>query len=215
MINAGLSDFNIRQIVGRLTRIGLPYSPNLIVYGFTPNDIYGPNYVPNTHIQRVAHTRERERFDDSRFHLLRVAWPRWISLRSALDPLVGSHEFALNHNYFHNPAAWGQIERGFAKLGRISRENDLCIEVFIHPVIHELSILHPYRDIYDRTQQAAEGSGLFATQALPHLLNHSAIKLRLGPDDNHPNAEGHRLLALALEEALRRLPEPCFPPLAR
>ncbi len=117
IINAGLSGLNINAVVGRLEAVGLPYLPDLIVYGFTPNDIYGPEYGPNTQAQRDAFASERARFDDSGLYLLRWVWPRWISLRSALDPLPGSHELALNRNYFENPAAWAEIDRGFARRG--------------------------------------------------------------------------------------------------
>lgn len=213
VINAGLSGLSIGPIVDRLERIGLPYHPHLIVYGFSANDIYGPAYRPNTPEEREAFERARERFADSPLHLLRAAWPRWISLRSALHPLPGSHEYALTFNYTRNPEAWRAIEDGLDRLARISRERDVCIHVFIHSVMHELGVLHPFRPIYDQVQRAAEERGLTVTQSLPGFAGRRATRLRFGPRDNHPTAEGHALLARALERGLRRLPARCGFPL--
>lgn len=213
VINAGLSALNIGGVVERLKRIGLPYSPHLVVYGFTPNDIYGAGYLPNSEAERQAFRALMERHARSPSHLLRLVWPRWIALRSALRPLPGSYEFALRHNYLERPLAFAKIERGLAALAGLSVEHDVCVHVLIHPVIHQLDFLHPYRSIYQRVEEAARRHGLGVTQALPTFLGRRASELHFGRDDNHPNAEGHRLLAKALAGALAGLPERCGMPL--
>lgn len=214
VINAGLSGLSTRGVVKRLEQVGLAYDPDLVVYGFSANDIFGSAYRRNTEEQRRAFRAERARFDDSPSRLLRAVWPRLIALRSALAPMPGSHEFALQRAYFESPIAGKQIERGFDRLAEISQERGLCIHVFVHTVIHELNLLHPFRPVYDLVETSARDRGLSASQSFPYFRGERATALRFGPDDNHPTPDGHRLLGLALAEALSALPEECgFPSL--
>jgi hypothetical protein len=90
VLNLGLCGLNTRLNVNRLTRIGLRYRPDLVVYGFTTNDIETPQEFgmresgePNPLLA------EWRRFADSRSRLLQIVWPRWVSVR---------------YNIFHQPA---------------------------------------------------------------------------------------------------------------
>lgn len=215
VINAGLSGINIGGVVKRLEQVGLPYAPQLIVYGFTLNDIQGPGYLPNTEQQRRAFRARMERYTDSPSHLLRAVWPRLVALDSAVDPVPGSYEYALRRNYLERPQAFAKIERGFARLAELAAAHDLCVHVLVHPVIHQLDFFHPFRSVYQRVEEAARRHGLSVTQALPTFLGRRASTLHFGPDDDHPNAEGHRLLAEALAQGLvEDVPARCGLPLA-
>lgn len=48
VLNLGLAGLNLRAILQRLEAIGLRYEPDLIVYGWTVNDIEGPAYRRTT-----------------------------------------------------------------------------------------------------------------------------------------------------------------------
>jgi len=216
VLNAALSGLSVSGVVRRLVRVGLPYRPNLVVYGYSLNDIYGRAYVRNTPEQRAAFRREYARFEDSPLHLMRLVWPGWISLRSAVRPMVGSHEYALERAYFDTPAAWMKVAIGLGQLAEISEENGICVDIFIQTILRQLNFLHPFRRVYDRVEAASKERGLEASQSFETFVGHDEDEVRFSPADMHPTSEGHRLFAIALEDALRRLPSRCgFPPLSK
>jgi lysophospholipase L1-like esterase len=212
VLNLGLSGSNIVHNLRRLERVGLAYHPALIVYGFTVNDIEGPGFEPNSQQDRDAYLAELTRFSDSPSRLLRLLWPRWVAIRSGLDPQPGSYEYALERGYFHNPRAWGRIVKGLERLATLGRREQVCVDVFVHAVIEQLNFAHPFERVYDRVAGAARERGLFVTQSLPFFRGHDAAALRFDIVDSHPNAEGHRLLAEALTEGVLALPPRCGVP---
>jgi lysophospholipase L1-like esterase len=211
VLNLGLAGLAIRNVIRRLERVGLPYSPQLVVYGFTLNDIEGPAYRPNPPEEQQDFARRLLRFDSSPLQLVRLLWPRFVSLRSALWPLPGSYEFALERNYFHVPQAWEQVGAGLDRLAQIAAARGICAVVFIHASMHQLRGPHPFGRIYRRVEEAARERGLYVVQSLPLLRGHDAAALRFSVVDPHPNAAGHELLARALAAGLEELPDACGP----
>ena len=94
-------------------------------------------------------------------------------------------------------------------LAAIERQYGVCMHVFVLPVIHQLRLFHPYRRIYQRVAASASERGLAVTEAYPTFRGRDAMALRFSGGDLHPNADGHRLLAEALLDGLRALPERC------
>ena len=209
VLNLGLSGANIRHAIGRLERVGIPYAPDLIVYGFTVNDIEGSHFEPNSKQDRERYMASLGRFAGSSSRLLQVLWPRLVAIRSGLDPQPGSYEFALERAYLNDGPAWELIVRGLDRLAAIGRDQQVCIVVFLHPVIQQLNFAHPFERVYDRVAEAARTRGLFVAESLPVFRSHDAAELRFNVIDSHPNPEGHRLLTEALLLGLRDLPPRC------
>jgi lysophospholipase L1-like esterase len=216
VLNFGLSGLNLRASVRRLERFGLPYQPDLIVYGFTVNDIEGPAYRATTRETERAQTFERYlRFADSPSHLLRVAWPRILSLRDLVLPRPGSFAYDLRENYFRNPEAWGDFTDHLDRLRAVGDEARVCVLVLIHTQIAQLNWLHPWRSIYDKVEDAARENGLAVTQTFPAYRGRRPADLRLSFFDGHPNPAGHELLARELRDGLLALPDACGIPRPR
>ncbi|MGH0028205.1 MAG: SGNH/GDSL hydrolase family protein [Myxococcota bacterium] len=210
-VNLGVSGLAIRHSVKRLRKVGLGYRPHLVVYGFTPNDIMGPDWVEPSAETKRASEALRRRFDDSPSLLLRTIWPRLVMLRSALWPLPGTYEHTLEENYFRNPAAVRQLHEGLDELARLSREAGVCGHVFVHTRMNQLWI-HPFTRIYRLVAESARERGLGATVSHPHFRGRDVDALRHSVADTHPNAAGHRLHAEALVEGLSGLAPHCWRP---
>jgi lysophospholipase L1-like esterase len=210
VINLGISGLNLRYSLERLIRVGLRYEPDLIVYGFTLNDLEGPYYaeLPPEEHQRFLDRVDRHR--ESPSHLLRALWPRLVNLVNALHPIPGSYLYSLDANYNRNPEAWAWFVGDLSKLADVAGHLGVCAQVFVHTHLEQLLGLHPYRALYRRVEEAAEGLGLGVIQSYPRLRWHRAGSLRRSSVDAHPNVAGHRLLAEALHEGLRRLPARCW-----
>jgi len=211
VINAGLAGLDIVQIVGRLEKVGLPYDPNLVVYGWTMNDITGPAYreFARPKASYALYHAVYDRFAGSRSYLLRVLWPRWISFRELVAPHPQSYTAELRYNYFENPEAWERFTAQLDRLAAIGRERGICVVVFIHTSLVRLNGFHPMRSIYERVADAAETRGLHAVQSLSALVGRTEDQLRLSYYDWHPNRAGHALLAQALADGIDALPAGC------
>lgn len=210
VINLGVSGLNIRHSVNRLRRVGLRYHPDLVVYGYTLNDIEGPAWKPNPREERMAHLELETRYHDSRSVLLQRIWPRLLHLANALRPLPGTYAYALDRAYFHDPEAWQQVTDGLDDLARLASEHGICAHLFVHAQLDTLGGLHPYTRFYRRVEQAARERGMTVTQSLAGLRQRDAADLRFSIVDPHPNAEGHRLLAEILHRGLLDLPARCL-----
>lgn len=214
VLNLGVAGFNGAQSVERLKTVGAPLGPDLVIYGYTLNDIQGPawrepppGYLAMRRARRAASAR-------SPFHLWRVVEPRLASLRELVAPPPGSFVWALDENYFRNPAAWSGLVAVLGDLAEGQRALGACAHLLLHTRLQFLHPFHPFRRHYDAVARAARERGLSVTASLPWFLEEDgpATALWVAADDAHPNARGHALLAEALVEGLRRdLPERCRP----
>jgi lysophospholipase L1-like esterase len=211
VINAGLSGINVNYAVSRLSDVARHYHPQLLVLGFTSNDIEGRYYRPlATGEADAALEAARMRFADAPSHLLRALWPRGVSLREQLWPTPGTYVQELAYNYFENPQAWQNLRNGLERLARLTRGRGVCGHVLIHTSLGELGWLHPERRIYAAVEAAAREFGLGVTQSFPQFRGSHAPSLWVNAYDHHPNALGNALLARALRDGLRTLPEACW-----
>jgi len=210
VLNLGLGGLNTHLIVNRLERIGLAYQPDLIVYGFTVNDIETPQeFGMRQQGEPDPLLAEWRRFADSPSRLLQVMWPRWVSLRYNVLHRPGSYGDRLQRWYFEEPEKWARVAHGLDRLAAIGRSRGICVHLLIHTEIAQLGFFHPFTPIYDRVEKAAIARGLTVSQSFPAFRWRRASDLRISPLDDHPNDEGHRILAEVLFEGLAQLPPRC------
>jgi lysophospholipase L1-like esterase len=210
VINLGISGLNIIHSLGRLELKGRYYNPDLVVYGFTLNDVEGAGYVKNTREAQQGYAALLHRHARSRSRLLRLLWPRMVILSASIRPLEGSYAKALERNYFHNQKTRSRLDEGLDRLAAVGRIEGVCAHVFMHTRLEQLVLPHPYRWFYRLIEKKATARGLTVTQSYPKLRWHVAEPLRRTVADPHPNVEGHRLFAEALYDGLRRLPPRCW-----
>jgi lysophospholipase L1-like esterase len=207
VLNLGMASLGFDEILRRLEDVGLGYHPDLIVYGWTINDIDGPGYQATA---RPQDQRHYARFDRSPSYLLRVLWPRWVSARELLAPPPHSYLAELRYNYFENSVAWGHFVDNLDRLAGIGRRRHVCVVVFLHAHLAHLNRFHPLRPIYDRVAEGARDRGLVAVPSLPILRGQDERALHVSSIDPHPNRAGHELLAQALLAGLDALPGSCW-----
>jgi lysophospholipase L1-like esterase len=212
VLNVGMAGANIQQVVHRLETIGLRYDPDLIIYGWTVNDITGPGYeaFQKPQLHALSLLRRYDRFKDSPSYLLRVLWPSWVSLSELIAPDPKSYLAELRHNYFENASAIEHFVSHLDRLAEMGARRDVCVVVFIHTHLGQLNVFHPLRPLYDHVADTARSRGLLVVPSFRVFRGQNEWALRISNWDSHPNPEGHRLLARALLEGLDALPEKCF-----
>ena len=216
VLNFGLSGLNIEMVYQRTRKLVTSFHPDMIVYGFTLNDLEGEGYRTNRRDSGGVEERKRyHRFADSRSYLLRLMWPRLQSLRDLISPPPQSYLAELQFNYFNNPPVWDRFKADLTKLANLAKQEDTPLVVFIHTTLAYLNWFHPYQPYYARMESVAAALGLPVIESLSVHRGYAAESLWVNAVDPHPNAEGHRLLARALADGIASLPAELRTPHAR
>jgi lysophospholipase L1-like esterase len=206
VVNVGLSGLNTAAVVERFEDIALPFDPDLVIYGYTLNDIEGPLYR-----RSVQKTQERlAKYYASPLRLWRLLGPKWMSLRDLLLSPAGSYYYELDDNYFDNPEAWRAVLDGMDRLTQIARERDVCVLLLLYTTLETLHFLHPYHACYDTVAVAAEDRGFHVARSFDYFRGMDGPSLWITPFDSHPNERGHELLAQAALAGLEALPPVCW-----
>jgi lysophospholipase L1-like esterase len=209
VINAGLLDINIAGAMERLATAADAYSPDLVVYGATLNDIVGPRYQRTYRpLVGLAVALRYGKYEQSRSRLLRFLWPRWVALEQRFSPSI-DYTHALHHNYFENVAAWDDFVAGLDEFASIAAARGLCAHVLIHTNLNDLDSDHAFLDIYRRIERASIDRGLSVTASFPYFEGRRPLDVKISLSDAHPNREGHAVLSRALFDGLRSLPSEC------
>ncbi|MDP3940097.1 MAG: SGNH/GDSL hydrolase family protein [Deltaproteobacteria bacterium] len=210
VLNLGISGLDANAVVERMKLIGLLYNPDMIVYGFTLNDIEGKYYKPFVEKEQLGYIEAVQNAGRSRLYLARILGPRWASLRDLIDPPRDSYISELRFNYFENPEAWDDLTQHLDELAAIGKKLDVCAALFIHTEIFYLHWFHPFQPLYQAVAQAALRRGFYVKQSFPAFEGRSAAALWLNHYDSHPNEEGHAILAGSLLGGLDALPDKCW-----
>jgi lysophospholipase L1-like esterase len=210
VLNLGISGLNLAMSVGRLESVGHPFQPDLVVYGFTENDLRGRYYRKGA--VEVSWRVEKPETDDVIFQAPRFLRSRFFSLLELIAPPEGSYVRELDDNYFNNPEAWKYFEDAMTQLARYGEENHVCVLMLVHTDLHFLHFLHPMRRHYAAAEQAAKERGIAVQQSFDYFRGRDAPSLWVSSHDFHPNPEGHEILARALFDGLEALPPECWPP---
>jgi lysophospholipase L1-like esterase len=211
--NLGLAGINAHEAMERLERAIRAYSPQLLVYGFTINDIFGEFYKqvkPGAQFRLMARVA---RWEQTSSRLLWLIGPRWEWFKEGFRSNTFEYEAEALHNYMENPRAWMRFTEALDELSRQAREKNVCALVFIHTALTELGPQHPYLPVYDKVMAAARARGLSASSSFDVFqgLDSSDFQFVYRTyRDSHPNVAGHRALAESLRDAVGRLPEHCF-----
>lgn len=212
VLNFGVGGLNTSAILARLRSAAAGYSPHMVVYGFTMNDLEGPGYVRNRPPQGGLAQRMRyQRFAKSPSHLLRFAWPRIQSLRDWISPPPQAAVRELRYNFFENPAAWSRFETSLAAMARLCRARRFKFVLFLHTRLTFLNWMHPFHPMYDKVAAKAAELQIPVIRSFDAFRGRHPESLWVSAFDPHPNPEAHRILARSLSDGLGRLPEEYFP----
>ena len=206
VLNFAIAGLNSNGILQRLEDLALEFDPDVVVYGYSINDIDGPAYRRSLDREYAASLFR----DDSSSYLWRWLRPRWLAFRELMWTPRGSFAFELDDNYFRNPEAWGVVQRNFDRLARLGDAFGFCGVVLVQPQLQALNALHPYTRHYDAIANAARNSRLVAVESLERFRQEEASRLWVSPTDRHANARGHAVFAEVLADALDDLPATCW-----
>lgn len=212
VLNTALAGLNIEYAVNRLKSGTNSYEPELLVYGFSTNDIEGEHYVAHESTPGAGRKLflRTMRFYNSPSYLLRSLWPRWVAIEQDYFGDGYDKQQEILENYFENPAAWTDFLNSLQELARFAKRKGLCAHVFVMAAIDRLDSSHRYHDLYDLVADAARDFGMTASGSFEVMAGKDERSLWVSPTDSHPNSAGHELLADALYAGLQELPDECW-----
>jgi lysophospholipase L1-like esterase len=212
VLNFGVAGLDALESVERYHAQALAFAPDLVIYGFTLNDLDNAHYrhsaadLGDVHRELMAHPS---------YLWARVLLPRLGALREVLFAPPGSPLFELDDNWLHNPPAWETALAALDRLAATAQQRGHCAVLLIHPQLHYLNALHPYHRHYDAIGRAAEARGFFVVRPIDDFLGRKDRRLWVASDDPHPGPEAHAMLADRLLRELLALPARCgLPPRA-
>ena len=212
VLNLGVPGAHLGVVAPRLEGSSLRFDPDLIVYGWTVNDIEGDGYRKTTPSPEEMGRRMQALAASpfARSALVRVVQLHWWALRDVTIPPPDSYVHEVRWNYFHNAEAWADFSSGLDRLARVQEERRVCVAVFLHTHLYALNFLHPIRAIYRRVEEAARERGLLVIDSFDAHRGRAARPMWVGAMDPHPNPRGHRILGEALFDGLTQAPPACW-----
>ena len=202
VINLGLGGLNLHESVRMLIDRGMKYKPDLLIYGYTVNDIEGPFYRTSRKQGPLQWT--------SPSRIVNLLGDQWSYFRDIFWHAPGSYLWELDDNYFRNPPAWDYWKTDFRNLRRIANENGICLVVLLHAELTALHSLYPYRPYYEAVSEVARATGTPVIDSFPYFQSRNPRDLWVNAFDYHPNPAGHEILTRALAEGLKDIPEKCW-----
>ena len=206
VLNFAIAGLNSTGVLQRLKDLAIDFRPDVVVYGYSINDIEGPAYRRSLDREYAASLFRH----DSSSQLWRWLRPQWLAFRELVLTPRGSFAFELDENYFRNPQAWEVVRRNFDNLAELGRETGFCGVVLVHTQMQALNALHPYKRHYAAIADAARQSGLVGVESLERFREEEASRLWVSPNDRHANDLGHAVFAEVLADALNDLPATCW-----
>jgi len=206
VLNVGLSGLETRAVIERFESKAVPFDPDMVIYGYTLNDIEGEHYRKSY----AGRDRNNKRFMESPLRLWRIVGPKVYAMMDIVLAPPGSYPGELADNYLHNQAAWNEVLIGLDRLAELAKERGICGIVLLHTRLEALNLLHPYHAYYERVENAAGERGLFPIASYDFHDGHVASDLWITPFDAHPDPDGHALLHDALAAGLEVLPDHCW-----
>jgi len=201
VVNLGVGGFNMDAIVARLRLQGLRLQPDLVVYGWTYNDIESSVYRKTS--SPIAPAVTGLLFE-------KLARDRITAVRDMFYPATDSYVAELDQNYFRNDAAWKIFTEGLDNFALIASSERVCAVMLLHTGLYSLNRFHPFQRFYDVVAEAAEERGIYVVRTFDRYKGLEPKSMWIHPTDSHPNAEGHRILADALGETIEALPAGCL-----
>ena len=181
IINFGTGNYNTVQEVKLLLEKGLRYRPDQVVLFYFINDA---EPVPQrSRLPWLGNIR-----------IVTFYWSRVKALLARLDPSVGFETYyaAL---YRGEPEGWRRSRGALLELQEACRERGIVLQVVLLPELHELADYTFARE-HALVADFLRANDIPVLDLAPSFANETdPTSLWVAPDDAHPNARAHGLIA--------------------
>ncbi len=233
VLNLGVGGYNTTQEVHLLEHRGLAFEPDLVLVLYTLSDVMEPmvatppfhpgSTAPSTAGGKPAPSPgaiagepkpEAVSSHELRFGVLgrfrkmirRSVLARLIFYRLSTLSLIGKTGGNWDNLYTPEYQGWLEARAALSHAAALARDRGLRLVLAIHPELVSLEN-YPHTGAHRALAAFAESEGIAVFDLLTVYGGHDATALWIRPDDRHPNAQGHRLIADGLAAFLLENPE--------
>lgn len=198
MLNFGRPGASVSDVLRILQGAALHYDPDIIVYGFVLNDFSDRQTDLAFRDLRDRLLQEhRQRFPGLRALGTRLRTAAVLD-RVLFDTTSGIEEAQLEflRDLYRDGKRFRQRRRVLERLARtLSRESLLSVLVLMPYFLPEEAELELYRRAREVVAEAADRPRLEMVEVLPALGERPYHEWWVSPDDHHPNAAAHAVIA--------------------
>ena len=181
MINFGHGNYNTEQQVNLFKEKGLKYNPDKVVLFYFINDA------------EVTPTRSGWLWV-SRLRSVTFLWSRVRGLLTRTNPGQTFESF-YSDLYVDGQPGYEAMKAAFLELRGITEERGIELQVVMLPELHDL-VDYPFTDVYNKVASFLSENEINYIDLTSQFLGYEdAVGLWVAPDDAHPNALAHRMIA--------------------
>jgi lysophospholipase L1-like esterase len=181
LINFGHGNYNTQQQVNVFKEKGLKYQPDRVVVFYFINDA------------EVTPVRSRWLWV-SRLRSVTFLWSRMRGLLTRTTPGQTFESF-YSALYEDDQPGFIAVKESFLELKQICAENNMLLQVVMLPELHDL-VDYPFAKEYAKVSEFLKENGIPVLDLTMYFAGYEdAEGLWVAPDDAHPNALAHKMIA--------------------
>ena len=191
-VNAGIGNYNTVFQYQLFERQYPVVAPDLVVLHYFISDVQPRTMGRNSVLLKHS-------------FLLATLFDRWSRIALRFDGKYKDLFTFYKELYADDSDAWRQTQRHVVAMRDRTARDHVPFVVMIIPDMHDLSPGTPYKALYDKIDAAFTSKGITTIntfEPFQRQFGDDAAALWIQPDDPHPNARGHALMADVLYQQL-------------
>lgn len=205
VINIANCGYNVKQELDVLRKKGLSFNPDIIIIGFTLNDIEGlvpmPENIYKEHHPLIPQ-REIWQFlyhNSYFFYFLDNKYDKFIKKYFA----KGNYQDGLLSLYSKDSPSFKKFEEYYLKIFNICKEKKIkCILVIFPAITVVNNKKYPFLLINNKVKSLCKNKDIIVIDMLPIFKKYKYQNLICHKDDAHPNEFAHSLTSKAIFEVI-------------
>jgi len=189
VVNTGIGNYNTAQELALFENKGRPLKADLVILNYFINDA---EPTPTKRLPYVV----------SYSYLAMWMWGRVDTLSRMAGP-VADYRAYYSDLYADGSEGFAATREALAGFGRWSSTDGFRLIVAILPELHSVAPAYQFTAVHDQVRAAAlAGGAATVADLVPFFAGEQPESLWVSPDDAHPNAKGHAIIASGLFEHL-------------
>jgi lysophospholipase L1-like esterase len=194
ILNFGVTGYGTLQQLGLLRSVVLDFEPDALLWQFHLNDAINPRVDGADRGLGRYHARPRSAF----LAYLHRRWDRWQRGRTSRSRRLDHIPLDLQHQVYR----WDEITDAFQMVSNLADAHGLSVWVFVYPTWPDTDWSEYTPEgfaVVDDLVARFDALGFDTLDLVAVFRRESPSRYRMTDDDPwHPNAAGHRLIAVEL-----------------